>query len=330
MPPKCPFCAVEVNLPSFERQLTTEQLGTYMSYMLMAQLPEGEVMISCPFAGCPYFETRQLGEGGSLAEINFFHCQHWACRKVSCGLCKKECKPCDDEEDDDDEIGPEQRGMMEHFVCAERELEFGAQRISFEKAIEASTRVPCPVCGQAGMKDDACTHMTCDNCATVWCYVCGLDTASDACSKAKNRDMAAEYAHNVNWHTQPGRCPMYLGEISQVDQSYSEDDNAAMLTLHRQRALRCLRCAQPQGNPASILQEYCNHPASSQTQPARSAEYDKIGRVGYRRLVEAFPTLGQASGFSEQEILSVEADTPLFTRGNNEDFEEDEEEEEEE
>ena len=24
------------------------------------------------------------------------------------------------------------------------------------------------------MKDDACTHMHCDNCNTEWCYCCGL------------------------------------------------------------------------------------------------------------------------------------------------------------
>jgi len=298
-PPKCAFCAVKINVPSFERQLTEEQNGTYLSYMLMAQLPEGEVMVECPFASCSYVETRYLGENGSRAEINFVHCQNPACGKVSCGLCKKECVPCSgsdggggDDSDEDDGIDAVQRGMMKHFKCAENEHAFGAARKAFEKAIEASTQFPCPTCGLTGMKDDACTHMKCSGCNAMWCYVCGLDTASSACSKATSRGRP-EYAHNVNWHTKPDRCPMYLGEINQVDTSYPEDDDAALLMLHRQRALRLLR-----------------------------AEYDKIGRSGYLRLSEAFPTVGPASGFSEEQILSVEANQALFNRSNIEDFEE--------
>ena len=243
IPPKCPFCAVDVNLPSFERQLTTEQHGTYMSYMVMGQLPEGETMVQCPLGSCQYFEIRKLGEGGSNGEqMNFFFCQHPDCRKVSCFLCKKECVLCDSDDDDDD-IDPQQLAMMKHFACAEREHEFGELRKAFEKAIEASTQFSCPGCGLTGMKDGECTHMTCIGCRTTWCYVCGLDTASDECSKANDPDRSPEYAHNVNWHTRLGRCPMYLSEINQVDDTYPEDDDGALHTLHRQRALRLLRCA---------------------------------------------------------------------------------------
>jgi len=59
---------------------------------------------------------------------------------------------------------------------------------------------------------------------------------------------------------------------------------------------------------------------------SRRTEYDKMGRDKYRRLVAAFPHLGAPCGFSEQDILSVEADQPLFTRSSNEEFDEEEEE----
>ena len=60
----------------------------------------------------------------------------------------------------------------------------------------------------------------------------------------------------------------------------------------------------------------------------RRTEYDKIGRAQYLRLIEAFPHLGAACGFSEEDILSVEATQPLFQR--SEEFDEEEEEDDEE
>ena len=330
IPPKCPFCAVDVNLPSFERQLTTEQHGTYMSYMVMGQLPEGETMVHCPFGSCPYFEIRQLGEGSSRAQINFFHCQHPACMKVSCGLCKKECVPCGDEdedEDDDDGINQKQRAMTKHFICAENQQMFGEQRKVFEKAIEASTQFACPKCGLTGMKDGECTHMTCIGCQTVWCYVCGLDTASDECSKANRSDQSPEYAHNVNWHSRPGRCPMYLSEINQVDATYPEEDEAALHVLHRQKALRLLRCAYIPSDPDSFpISRFPHNLSLILSTASRRTEYDKIGRAQYRCLIAAFPHLGAACGFSEEDILSVEAHQPLFQR--SEDFDEEAEDDE--
>ena len=50
--------------------------------------------------------------------------------------------------------------MERHFKC----LEFKTMKDSFEDIIENGVKASCPKCGIKGMKDDACTHMTCDNC----------------------------------------------------------------------------------------------------------------------------------------------------------------------
>lgn len=289
-PPKCGFCACEVDLPSFERQLTEAQRETFLTMMMLNQLPEDEVLQTCPF--CPFFCTRVLGEGGSVAEATFLHCMGRGCEKVSCTLCLKECIACEDSDEEDQAV---RLGMVEHFACAEKETTWGTIRREFEEAIETGIKFPCPVCGHRGVKDDACTHMTCESCHTVWCYICGLDTKSEACSKAPSGDAAPEYRHNINWHAKLSRCPMDLSEICEVDESWPQDGEEAKEHLHRLRCLRNLR-----------------------------AVYDKMGGQDvYRRLVAAFPKLGSASGFEEEAIRAVDLSAPLFTR--RDDFEEEDE-----
>jgi hypothetical protein len=85
-----------------------------------------------------------------------------------------------------------------------------------EQAIEEGSNMRCPGCQLAGRKDDACTHMTCTKCSTVWCYVCGLDVES--CDKElRPGRMNDIYAHNADWAVNEKRCPMYLTQILEVD-----------------------------------------------------------------------------------------------------------------
>ena len=112
-PPKCSFCACHVDVLSFERQLNgTDEIGErgqYLTYMMMHQLEDGEVLSNCPF--CPFFCTRF----GEAAQLNFVHCQRPDCGKVSCSLCCKECVPVDDDSEEDESV---RLGMAEHFACA--------------------------------------------------------------------------------------------------------------------------------------------------------------------------------------------------------------------
>lgn len=288
-PPKCGFCACEIDLPSFERHLTDAQRDMYLSMMVLKQLPDDEVLVSCPF--CPFFCTRVVGENGSAAEALFMHCMGHGCQKVSCTLCMKECVACEDADMEDEAAT---LGMAAHFECAEKDKAWGMIRRKMEEAIETGIKFPCPTCGHRGVKDDACSHMTCDSCHTVWCYICGLDTTSDACGKAPG-ESNPEYRHNVNWHTNPDRCPMYLSEICQVDGSWPGDDEEAKEHLHRLRTLRNLR----------------------------SVYNDMGGQDVYRQLVAEFPKFGSASGFDEEAIRAVDLTAPLFAR--SDDFMEDDE-----
>ena len=99
-----------------------------------------------------------------------------------------------------------------------------------------------------------------------------LDTASEECNKApaiEGAEARPEYRHNVNWRTNPHRCPMYLSQIHEgSDGSWpAQSDDAMLAHFHRLRTLRELR-----------------------------AVYDRIGPDVYRRLVEHFPNACSSAG----------------------------------
>lgn len=167
----------------------------------------------------------------------------------------------------------------------------------FKAALEQGLGCVCPnpLCGRRGSKDDACTHMTCDLCRTKWCYVCGLDVQSAACSLGPAPRRPDDplgnphYRHNAGFQVNHARCPMYLEDIHEgCDATWPANGRAALDRLHRERALRALR-----------------------------SFYDAVGQEQYRLLVEAFPADCSAAGcgFSEQEILAVQMDAPLYRLG---------------
>ena len=167
----------------------------------------------------------------------------------------------------------------------------------FKAAVEQGLGRACPnpLCGRRGTKDDACTHMICDLCRTKWCYVCGLDVQSVACSlgpaprRPEDPLGNPHYRHNVGFQVNQARCPMYLEYIHEgCDATWPADGVAALDQLHRERALRALR-----------------------------SFYNTVGQEQYRLLVEAFPADCSAAGcgFSEEEILAVQVDAPLYRLG---------------
>ena len=166
----------------------------------------------------------------------------------------------------------------------------------FKAAVEQGLGRACPnpLCGRHGSKDGQCTHMTCDLCQTRWCYVCGLDVQSAACSLGRPREPDdplgnPHYRHNVGFQVNQARCPMYLEQVHlDCDATWPVEGGAALDKLHRERALRALR-----------------------------SFYDTVGQEQYRLLVEAFPADCSAAGcgFSEEEILAVQVDAPLYRLG---------------
>ena len=299
-PPMCSMCRIPVPvfLASFEQQLGDEQQAKALRLTVQHDMAdaearhasEGEALVACPF--CPYFFMCSHAD-----DVNFVHCEREGCRMISCAFCRLECVSRADAGHLDGAAVLDQAvqlGMAEHFACAERRATFGLALQRWEEAIESGTRMPCPGCGKAGMKDDACTHMTCQQCQVVWCYCCGLDTRSDECDKASageagfTEEKSPEYLHNVAWSSSEKRCPMYMHEIGDLDNTWPGEDSgeSPLDHFHRQRTLRLLR-----------------------------AVVDEIGLDAYSKLVDAYPgRCGSGCGFTKDEIMAVEADVPLYQR----------------
>ena len=90
--------------------------------------------------------------------------------KGSCSICHKEFKiPSSDFGITDQEYEElkSDKGMMTHTKC----YKYKQIKEDWDNAIDQGTRRRCPSCGVGGIKDDACTHMRCDNCQTEWCYI---------------------------------------------------------------------------------------------------------------------------------------------------------------
>ena len=180
---------------------------------------------------------------------------------------------------------------------------------AFSMAVEAGTKSRCPnhaVCGVVGVKDTNCTHMTCKECDTEWCYVCGLDVTSDECSKAPGSTGNEFYRHNVNWTSREGRCPMYLDQIYEIDDRWPSDGERALAHMLRWRCLRNLR-----------------------------TEYDRVGEQEFQRLLTAYPDGARGmptalGGYTVEDIKEFDLSTPMFTKRDEDEEEEDEEEDEEE
>lgn len=186
-PPKCPTCKALISQDLFVRQLTSSQQNNFRAHVARTALKEGEELFECK--GCGLFEV--VSDDPVL-----WWCPH--CNLGSCRVCNEDLQMNAD--------------ASPHNKC----FELREPKRLIEQAIEEGSNMRCPGCQLAGRKDDACTHMTCTKCSTVWCYVCGLDVES--CDKElRPGRMNDIYAHNADWAVNEKRCPMYLTQILEVD-----------------------------------------------------------------------------------------------------------------
>ena len=65
------------------------------------------------------------------------------------------------------------------------------------------------------------SRMSCIQCHTIWCYVCGL--SEDKCDKGGYK--TSMYDHYINWKKNPKRCPLWLNTVYQIDKRWPKDDN---------------------------------------------------------------------------------------------------------
>ncbi|CAF3319047.1 unnamed protein product [Rotaria socialis] len=227
LPLRCVLCHVELNPSVFERQLTPGQVDFYQQHMLVLVwakelVGEGERLDNCPF--CSFAVIR------SIDDSTIFNCERPDCRKSSCLICRKVCPRFRN----NFATEAQQMEMIKHFTCESLAYE----KSLFDQAVERGQKVPCPKCGLSGMKDDACTHMTCPTCAEVWCYFCGLGI--ELCDKSVDGTNSI-FDHNYKWDTNPKRCPMYFTQIQDVDRRWADNEIDCLNRFHRIRSLRLLR-----------------------------------------------------------------------------------------
>ena len=221
IPAKCSCCNCELSSASVEMQMTPEQLDIYLFYMSKSIAKETDQVARCPF--CSYFEF-----WGKNATSNFFFCKKEGWKKGSCSICHREFKVPSNgfniTEEEFEEIKSD-TGMMSHTKC----YQYKQIKDDWEKALEEGIKRKCPSWGVGGIKNDACTHMRCNNCQTQWCYV-WAKALEDLNYDPSRSPM---YGHNVNWNTNPRRCPMYLTEIHQIDDRYTQDDQEWKMLFHK-------------------------------------------------------------------------------------------------
>ncbi|CAF1220169.1 unnamed protein product [Rotaria magnacalcarata] len=227
IPLRCLECHIELISSVFERQLTPDQVEIYDCLMLrlaFAQnfLDEDERLDDCPF--CTNAVIRNVNAS------YIFYCDHPECGKVSCLICRKACPKFEDDYATDELIAE----MEKHFICAA----LADDKRELDRYVELGQKVPCPNCGLAGMKDGACTHMTCPKCSQLWCYFCGKKV--EDCDRARDSNNGI-FDHNHNWERNPKRCPMYLTQIHEVNDRWPEDEFECLAIFHRNRSLRLLR-----------------------------------------------------------------------------------------
>ena len=63
--------------------------------------------------------------------------------------------------------------------------------------------------------------MSCLQCQTIWCYVCGL--SEDECDKGGKKESI--YDHYINWKKNPNRCPLWLNLVHKFDDRWPKDDD---------------------------------------------------------------------------------------------------------
>jgi hypothetical protein len=113
----------------------------------------------------------------------FFICKRQECPGAACIMCSKALK---------------KENISDH-CCSFDELEELYENVL--KVLAKASSQSCPKCNFSGMKDLACTHITCPSCNTRWCYCCGKSEAA-----------VNGFSEHNKWDPKSSqdKCPMYL------------------------------------------------------------------------------------------------------------------------
>ena len=133
-----------------------------------------------------------------------------------------------------------EHGLLFHLKC----FKFMELRQGLVDAITNGGQRQCPKWGDAGTKDNACTHMTWDNCKAVYWYV--WEQSADKVDVEGGESCTAEgtsrlYKHNENWKTNEKRCPMYLEYIKGIDKRWPSGAEESLEYFHKLLTLSNLK-----------------------------------------------------------------------------------------
>ncbi|CAK0838181.1 unnamed protein product [Prorocentrum cordatum] len=240
-PPKCSMCRAEIPIQGFERQLSRQQQHMLAEFVTQRSLAASETMLKC---SCGYMEVRT-----DMPVL-------WWCPVCSRGECQvcNQLLPSTDRglsalSTDTSDGGLKLDLLLRPHIVGCASLRGAKQKV--DKAMEAGQKMPCPGCGLAGMKDEACTHMNCPRCQTSWCYLCGL-SAHDCDKKPPRPGQRPDdiFLHNADWEVNSKRCPMYLTQILEVDPAWlgadfeegdEVTDDRCLAYFHRWRTIKLLQ-----------------------------------------------------------------------------------------
>ena len=137
----------------------------------------------------------------------------------------------------------------------------------------------CPKCSQAGVKDDACTHITCKRCKATYCFWCGEEIDGENLFTHNNGP------NDEDW-SRVRKCPPFTEDICSYDKDWPDNDEGVQELFIKRRTIKLLR-----------------------------GFLEKHGEETYNKLVEKFPSCGAASGFTLEEIKTAKVE--LIDWGNN-------------
>ncbi|CAI2373116.1 unnamed protein product [Moneuplotes crassus] len=234
-PAKCSVCKTELDYRQVETLLDEDQHCDYSLHCTKALMDKSKYeVVCCPY--CRYHEMWDLESEG----ITLF-CGYENCKKISCIVCYKEYMFADDSSGDCESESHEKCYRLKKI-----------KKDWDQTTYEGSQRF-CPDCKYGGIKDNACTHMSCPQCKSEWCYVCGK--SSNICDKSDPE--GSLYSHNEEWESNDKRCPMYLSLIGGVDQRWStRNDAEAKQFLHKILISKAIREFEARYSPNELKEFY--------------------------------------------------------------------------
>ena len=200
-------------------KLDADQLECYKMYLKRESLTSDQKIVNCFY--CDSYQVWSTNPA-----THFFYCANSECGKAFCTLCKYPVKN-----------NRKKRKTEQEQIDYEAEKhpnwsKFKNMRLEWELGLEKSSMrfCPNPSCKTKGAKDTEWTHMKWPTCGTSYCYFWGKAEA-DWDKADPNGKLAS---HNIDWDTNPNRCPLVLIDIQQIDPKWSyEDDDGCLDLLHK-------------------------------------------------------------------------------------------------